>query len=636
MISWIKKSFSRQIALLLLLVVSAPAAFITYYEYNEESARLNQILLKQSHDLIGSVSLLIADDVRYGKHFELWNQLNALKHNLLNSDATGNLYSVSEITIVDNKNQVIATTDSENFPVLLPYNNPLFANMKQENHIDRHVHYKLLKTKDIALFTDSINFGEETLGQIMMTLNIQALARMNDTLLTNFLYIIIAVTLTILVIAVAIARIISSPIQKMLHAIPEMGSGNITLTTLSQRYDELSKLANAIEYADQQIYKDKNALKIQQKNLEKILETIPAPICLKDANLNFVSCNEAFAKALSLDDRNTIVGKTSYDLLSDTKLAEKIIQNEKKLLATGGEHCWNFCLEKDGHKVEYEVHESVYHQHDGQIAGILGVMGDITVLKNAKEAAEVANMAKSEFLANMSHELRTPMHAILAYSNLGLKKSPTGDTVKITNYFDKIHISGQRLLKLLNDLLDLSKLEAGKMSFDLSHQEMQTTIKACIDELEAHSDQQGLKIETDINTDTIAEFDQAKIGQVITNFLSNAIKFSPEGKLIHVAVDDELPIADDVNNQAAIKVSISDEGVGIPDNELSLVFDKFAQSSKTKSGAGGTGLGLAISKEIIDGHHGKIWAEARAQGGVTFSFVIPVSQETHIRNKGVA
>ncbi|VAW53076.1 hypothetical protein MNBD_GAMMA06-1941 [hydrothermal vent metagenome] len=255
-----------------------------------------------------------------------------------------------------------------------------------------------------------------------------------------------------------------------------------------------------------------------------------------------------------------------------------------------------------------------------------------------REKAELSNRAKSEFLANISHELRTPMHAILGFSSLGLSKVETVNNKKIANYFSRINESGQRLLKLLNDLLDLSKLEAGRMSFEFSENDLRTTIANVIDELKPLFRAQLLTIDVEAaDADTIAVYDDEKISQVIRNLLSNAIKFSPVGKSIIVYFSSsQLPSNDKQSVMLeipAISVSILDQGTGIPEGELEMVFDEFAQSSKTEHDVGGTGLGLSISKEIIKRHNGIIKAEnAIRNGGAIFSFTLPYKSVLNINS----
>ncbi len=253
----------------------------------------------------------------------------------------------------------------------------------------------------------------------------------------------------------------------------------------------------------------------------------------------------------------------------------------------------------------------------------------------AKEAAEMANKSKSDFLANMSHELRTPMHAILSFSKFGLMKYKKVEREKLKTYFDNIDQSGVRLLTLLDALLDLAKLEAGKEELDFTKTDINLISKFVINELGTLADDKGLNIKSVFgSTELWAECDSEKIGQVIRNLLSNALKFTPKGKTITVNIESSEMIVGkrttDLVYYKSVKVKVSDEGIGIPENELDLVFDKFVQSSKTATGAGGTGLGLAICSEIINKHHGKIWAENNSIAGATFIFEFPTEIKSFI------
>jgi len=255
-------------------------------------------------------------------------------------------------------------------------------------------------------------------------------------------------------------------------------------------------------------------------------------------------------------------------------------------------------------------------------------------LLHAKDAAEQANRAKSAFLANMSHELRTPMHAILSFSHLGMEKirAGAGSPDKLMQYFSRVHQSGDRLLMLLNDLLDLSKLEAGKMNYEFGAHRMAGIVDTVLGELAAYAREADVRLQTvELAPGVMAWCDPLRIGQVVRNLIANAIKFTPAGKRVSVEIDVGVLRSEHdglASPIPAARVTVIDEGIGIPPEELELVFDKFVQSSKTRSGAGGTGLGLAISREIVAQHAGRIWGENNPGGGARFSLLLPCEEAT--------
>lgn len=288
---------------------------------------------------------------------------------------------------------------------------------------------------------------------------------------------------------------------------------------------------------------------------------------------------------------------------------------------------------KNGTITPVSYNASIYTDSNNKIIGLFATTRDITQQKKSEEehrlarkTAEEANFAKSEFLANISHEIRTPMHGILSFAKFGLKKIDTASKETLREYFSCIEESGERLLLLLNDLLDLSKLESKNIEMEFNKAPLKGIIESSLKEQDSLVRENSLRIIFEDRTNELEiEMDSFRIEQVTKNLLSNAIKFSSKGSDISISVE-KSRLKTVKKTVDAVKVKFIDHGIGIPSGELDTIFDKFIQSSKTRSSSGGTGLGLSICKHIIEKHHGKIWAEHAPEGGAIFLFLLPLEQ----------
>jgi two-component system sensor kinase FixL len=249
----------------------------------------------------------------------------------------------------------------------------------------------------------------------------------------------------------------------------------------------------------------------------------------------------------------------------------------------------------------------------------------IAEMSTAREAAETANRTKSAFFASMSHELRTPLHAILSFSALGQEKLQEASPEKLRQYLEKISVAGTRMLSLVSDLLDISRLEAGKMVFSFARHDLRQIAVETASELHGVADAKQITLEIEPPSCAVeVECDAQRIGQVLRNLLANAIHFSPLGGTIAISMASTNLPGRRASDHAipALCISVADEGPGISADELETIFDEFVQSKNAKS-TGGTGLGLAICRHILNMHHGRIWAENRAEGGACMRFSLP-------------
>jgi len=382
-----------------------------------------------------------------------------------------------------------------------------------------------------------------------------------------------------------------------------------------ERTRELQKEVGERKLAEQ-------ALEERKSFLNSLIENTPMGIVAIDARGTVQMCNRAFEN-LFLYRQKDLIGKALFDVLSTPELRTEMDSNRRKLESGLPTHLVTQRRRSDGSLVDVEAF-SVPLRAEGNYTGAVLLYQDITerkrgeeALKLAKETAEAASRAKSEFLANMSHEIRTPMNGILGMTELVLDTELDGEQ---RNYLNLAKVSADSLLSLINDILDYSKIEAGKLGIDAIDFNLGDSLGDTMKTLSLRAHQKGLELAFEIKPDVPDGLvgDPGRLRQIIVNLVGNAVKFTEQGEVV-LYVETESRTKDDIH----LRFTVADTGIGVAPEKQAVIFEAFnqADSSMTRK-YGGTGLGLTISSRLVELMGGRIWVESEAGHGSRFHFVV--------------
>ena len=335
-----------------------------------------------------------------------------------------------------------------------------------------------------------------------------------------------------------------------------------------------------------------------------------------DGRYQFV--NKTFCNAVGIPEGKFLSAHHLADIM-EPAAAANCLKSDRECLEQEGPHLSHEVLTfVDGKQHLLEITKVKLHDNTGEVAGIIGVAVDITEQYEREKALEAANRTKSEFLANMSHEIRTPMNSILGMAHLALN---TETNPKNRDYLEKIHISGQHLLGIIDEILDFSKIDAGKLKMEIVEFDLDGIWKNLKNMIGEKAAEKGLQLDFDIDPGIPNSLhgDPLRLSQVLINYASNAIKFTATGKVTVRAKKIE-----ESKQSMLVRFEVQDTGIGISDEDKARLFQPFQQmDTSTTRNYGGTGLGLAISKQLVEMmEEGRVGVDSIPGQGSTFWFTV--------------
>lgn len=388
-----------------------------------------------------------------------------------------------------------------------------------------------------------------------------------------------------------------------------------------QRAEQALKDLNAD--LEKRIEERTTALVVSEARLQAVLDNSPAGIYVRDVEGRYVLVNRDLERIIG-KPREEILGRTPSELLGP-RLSARLAEHDAAVFQTRSKVVFEETVPGAGGTRVFQSAQIPLFAADGTLMGLCGISADVTERKNSEEAvklaqleADRANRAKSDFLSRMSHDLRTPLNAVIGFAQLlELEGVAPGQGEAVRQI-----LSGARhLLDLINEVLEITRIETGHLPLSTESVDVADVIDSTVSLLQPLAARRGVRLEThaDLGGSQFVLADRSRVGQVLLNFLSNAIKYNREGGTVTVTLTQGAP--------GFNRISVTDQGQGIPASKLHLLFTPFERLGAEGTSVEGTGLGLAVCKGLIEAMRGTIGVDSVPGKGSTFWIELPVDQD---------
>lgn len=510
---------------------------------------------------------------------------------------------ISEVQVIEGRSRKIIGTSNPNQVVVGQRTTQLLItqslNLEEDQskiYIDKHNGHR------IWVLSTPIKSGEKVIGAIYIVAKIENVFAQMKTI--NKIFVtgnVIALSITA-ILGILLAQTITRPIADMKKQAQAMAKGNFSRKVKVYGQDEIGTLAVTFNHLTKKLQEAQAMTEGERRKLSSVLSYMTDGVIATDRKGRVILINEPAAEMLNVS-RETVLSQPIISLLGleDTNTFEDLIEENDSLIL-------DYSTKKKPYILRANI--SVIQKETGFVNGLIAVLHDIT-------DQEKIDAERREFVANVSHELRTPLTTMRSYLE-ALADGAWQDEAIAPNFLEVTRNETERMIRLVNDLLQLSKLDSTDYRLNKEWVNFVEFFHRIIDRFEM-TKEQNVSFNRKLPNKTIfIEIDEDKLTQVLYNIISNALKYSPEGGQVTFSVKEE---------EDNIIVSIADQGMGIPKENIGKVFDRFYRVDKARTRQlGGTGLGLAIAKEMVNVHGGAIWAASEEGKGTVISFTLPYEQ----------